>query len=108
MPIIDIQSKKEYEDNFDHSKLILYFTAKWCGPCKKIYPELEELLNGEKYHDIYVLKIDVELEELKEDISEDVEEMPTFHYLKDQTLISRSSGADMEEIEENFNKLNNA
>ena len=25
--------------------ILLFFTASWCGPCKKIYPELQQLSN---------------------------------------------------------------
>lgn len=39
-------------------QLVIEFTAKWCGPCKSLEPELEEL--AAKYTDAEFVKIDVD------------------------------------------------
>ena len=58
--------------------IVLYFTATWCGPCKMIWPVVQELSN--KYKDsILFVKIDVdEFEDLCTEC--DVNSMPTFQF----------------------------
>ena len=43
--------------------LILDFTAKWCGPCKKIAPLLEKLHREKGTENIYFLKVDIDEQE---------------------------------------------
>ena len=43
--------------------ILLFFTASWCGPCKKIYPELEELYKNLNKDLIKIYKLDVDDEE---------------------------------------------
>lgn len=64
----------------EFEKVILYFTASWCGPCKLISPVVEELANGEEYKDkILFVKIDVdEYETVSEQA--DIKCMPTFQF----------------------------
>ena len=81
---------------------LLYFTAKWCGPCQKIYPLLNELSDklseNEKYN-IKFFKIDIdENEEFSEKCN--IRSVPTFYIMNGKNLLSQCSGADIETISE--------
>ena len=56
--------------------LILFFTAKWCGPCKVIFPILEKKLEEQK--NFKVIKIETDkYEDLSSDY--DVSVLPSFY-----------------------------
>lgn len=45
----------------DHTKVVLiYFSADWCGPCKRLHPVIETVLDSGKYKNLQVCKIDVD------------------------------------------------
>ena len=76
----------------DFEKVVLYFTATWCGPCKKIAPVVEELANSEESRDSNLfVKIDVdEFEELMNEC--EVNCMPTFHFYKGGVKVDTLEG----------------
>lgn len=41
------------------SKLVVDFTASWCGPCKSMEPAIEEYATI--YEDVQFIKIDVDM-----------------------------------------------
>ena len=63
-----LNSIMNYEENNTEWKYlgdkpcIIDFYANWCGPCKMVAPILEELSN-EYSEDIYIYKVDTEVEE---------------------------------------------
>ena len=60
--------------------IVLYFTATWCGPCKMIWPKVQELSNVYKESILFV-KIDVdEFEDLSSFCN--VTSMPTFQFFR--------------------------
>ena len=70
---------------------VLYFTASWCGPCKKISPHVETLSN--EYPKVNFYKIDVdEFEDLTSEAS--VNCMPTFLVYKNNQKVGTMEGAD--------------
>jgi len=72
-------------------KIIVDFTASWCGPCQKIAPLFKEL--SVKYKDLLFIKVDVdEFEEVSEEM--EVTCMPTILFLKNKKVIYRLEGAD--------------
>lgn len=78
-------------------KLVLDFTAKWCGPCQKISPEYEKLSSLDEFKDILFYKVDVDKsEELCEKFK--IQCMPTFILLKDGEEVDRLTGANMEKL----------
>uniref|UniRef100_A0AAV1UFQ7 Thioredoxin domain-containing protein n=1 Tax=Peronospora matthiolae TaxID=2874970 RepID=A0AAV1UFQ7_9STRA len=86
-------------------RAVVYFTAKWCPPCKMIGPIFDEL--SAQYKDIDFAKLDVD--ELNETTSKaGVRSMPTFFYFKDgkfQQSLS-FSGADEDLLRTNVKQLN--
>ena len=73
--------------------IVLDFFAEWCGPCKKIAPEVEQLQL--KYdNQILVLKVDVDS---CDDISAyfNIKSMPTLFFIKDNKLLDSVIGANM-------------
>jgi thioredoxin 1 len=71
--------------------------AEWCGPCKKISPDISGL--EVKYNnEILVLKVDIDE---CDDISSafEIKSLPTILYFKHGKLIDKFIGANMEEIE---------
>ncbi len=81
-------------------KHMLYFTADWCNPCKKVRPIVEELKREEAISVIYVdVDDNIELCENYE-----IKSIPTFLILEDGIEVNRMTGA---KTKEEFQKLIN-
>jgi thioredoxin-like negative regulator of GroEL len=72
---------------------VLYFTADWCNPCKKVRPIVEEI-NKDSITKFLFIDIDTELS-LAQDY--EVRSIPTFILLEDGKEIKRVSGAQTQE-----------
>ena len=85
-------------------KTVFYFTADWCGPCKKVRPIVEEL-NRER-SDVFFQIIDVDLEkELVKNF--EIASVPTFILFKNQKQIDRITGAQTrEKLNDFINEIN--
>lgn len=81
---------------------VLYFTASWCGPCKKISPLFEEL--AEKNKNVHFFKIDVNENEKLATIY-NVSSMPTFIYMKSNSDFEITKGANPEALKNGVNNL---
>lgn len=78
MTVHEVNTHQEFLQilNSSRDKLIIVdFSATWCGPCKKIAPQYEEL--SSQYPDVIFLKVDVEENE-ETAIYANVSSMPTF------------------------------
>ena len=91
---------------------LLYFTAKWCGPCQKIAPLMDELSdklreNGD--YNITFYKLDIDKNEEFCDKCE-IRSVPTFYIMNGKDLLSSCNGADINQIGDmivtTFNKFN--
>ena len=69
---------------------ILYFTADWCNPCKKVRPIVEELNRESADIRFQTIDADSEIDLVK---SFEVRSIPTFILLENGKEIKRVSGA---------------
>ena len=75
-------------------KMILYFTADWCNPCKQTRPIVEELNREQIIAKFFMIDADIE-NEMVSDFS--VKSVPTFVLIKDNKEVSRTTGAKTKE-----------
>jgi thioredoxin 1 len=69
-------------------KHVFYFTADWCGPCKKVRPIVENMIQ-EGFH-IQVIDVDIEKELVK---NFEITSVPTFILFENEKQKDRISGA---------------
>ena len=69
---------------------ILYFTAEWCNPCKKVKPIVEELNRESADTRFQIIDADSEIDLVK---SFEVRSIPTFILIEDGKEFKRVSGA---------------
>ena len=69
-------------------KHVFYFTADWCGPCKKVRPIVEELIKDG--YSFQIIDVDIE-KELVEKF--EITSVPTFILFKNEKSVKRISGA---------------
>jgi thioredoxin 1 len=75
-------------------KHVLYFTADWCQPCKKVRPIVEEL--NREIADVAFQIIDVDMEnDLVKTFQ--ITSVPTFILFEDEKQINRITGAQTRE-----------
>jgi thioredoxin 1 len=72
---------------------ILYFTADWCNPCKKVKPIVEEL-NRDSSIKFQFIDVDQEIEMAKD---MNVRSIPTFIVIDDGLEVKRATGAQTKE-----------
>ncbi|KAL1495527.1 hypothetical protein AB1Y20_016891 [Prymnesium parvum] len=79
------------------SLTVVYFTAEWCGPCKRIAPVFAELARENPA--VAFVKVDVDEHP---DIAGDagVMAMPTFQFMKSNVVLQTIVGADDKKLAE--------
>jgi len=99
MPVVYVKTEEEFEEVKKTDKLLLVkFGASWCGPCKQIKPHLEKLSETE---DIVVVDIDVdEASESDWTWASEVENLPTFRFIKNGVQLEEYSGSKIEKIQD--------
>lgn len=103
---IQLKDIKAYDDLEDgKSKYILYYTATWCPPCRRIGPVYENL---SKIHpDIQFTKIDID--ELPEAAERNfIRSVPTFIFKHGNRVIHQFSGADETTLAAQIDRLKEA
>lgn len=70
-------------------KKVLYFTAIWCGPCKKTRPIIDEMIANNEAN-IEIVDADSQLDLVNK---YEIRSIPTFILLKDDIEILRTFGA---------------
>ena len=78
-------------------KHVFYFTADWCGPCKKVRPIVEELTKDG--YSFQIIDVDIEKELVKKF---EISSVPTFILFKNEKSFKRISGAQTKPQLEDF------
>ena len=66
-----------------------YFTADWCGPCKKVRPVVEQI-NQDSTIKFQLVDVDSEIDLVK---AFEIKSVPTFILIKDGEVVNRMTGA---------------
>lgn len=87
----------------ENSKVVIDFTASWCGPCQQIAPQYEAW--AKEYEGIVTLvKVDVdESEDLPQHYN--VNCMPTFIFLHNDEKVDELTGANRDELKKKIEAL---
>jgi len=75
-------------------KHVLYFTADWCQPCKKVRPIVEELNKDTANVIFQIIDVDMENDLVK---TFQITSVPTFILFEDEEQINRITGAQTRE-----------
>ena len=89
-----IKSRAKVKDALKAGRFtVIYFTAKWCGPCKVISPAFESLTQQYAPQGLTGLKVDVD--DADKDLLEhfQVEAMPTFVFIRGKEVVYTQQGA---------------
>jgi thiol-disulfide isomerase/thioredoxin len=105
--IDDLIELNEENDNIDeilsqNELSLLYFTATWCGPCRKIYPSLCKLNDRLKYIEIYKIDIDKN-EKLSEE--KNIKSIPYFEIYEGDKSCGDCSGSDIIKVASLIKKI---
>lgn len=81
----------------DDNLVLFYFSATWCGPCKKFTPVMEQI--SEKINNVNFYKIMIDNDE-NEEICEKfkIESVPTVFLVKNRTSLGNVSGANINKV----------
>ncbi|KAK2581869.1 hypothetical protein KPH14_002332 [Odynerus spinipes] len=91
----DSADLKERLSKAGSTLVVIDFYATWCGPCKKIGPQIEKL--AQELVDVIFLKIDVD--ECEDVVNEyQISSMPTFVFIKEGKVLDTFSGANYDHV----------
>jgi len=100
----EIKNFQELEDALKSSEtnvVVIDCYTKWCGPCKRLSPKLEELQSRytQEGKNVEIYKLDIEIEDLSMWVSmKEIQSIPTIFIVKDKKDKAKIEGADLEAI----------
>ena len=106
MSVVYINTEEEFDKLKESDKLLLVkFGASWCGPCKQIKPHLEKISESESEN---IIVVDIDVDEASESDwmwASEVENLPTFRFIKNGVQLEEYSGSKIEKIQDIVKKL---
>lgn len=102
-----IETEEKFKEKIidKKEKAIVYYYAKWCGPCKTMKHIVQELAS----ENINIYKVDVENKNMAKNIySAGIRAIPTYIYYNNGIEVSREYGiVSKNTLKEKYEKLNN-
>ena len=103
-----ITSVEERNELIKNNKLLVIdYYAKWCGPCKRIYPKLVELQEElGKENEVLIVKENIDDNLDLESLPQIIKCLPTFHFYVNGELDPNLTieGANVEDVKINIQK----
>jgi thioredoxin 1 len=99
MSVIHIKSYEDYlEQKEKPGYLVVKYSAEWCGPCKAIAKDYEDLATDYNAF-VRFLHVDVDHKDFddEEDL-QDIKGVPTFKIFKNSKKLDQFSGADVKKL----------
>ena len=102
--LIVLENEEQWDELYNSDKkLVLDFTATWCGPCKLLTPVIKLLC--EKFPNLTFVKIDVdEFDELV--TTRNISCMPTVQFVHNKETKNTVEGLDVDTIVNLVNQFN--
>lgn len=86
------QIKTILNDSSQTIHMIDFYTT-WCGPCKRIAPEIVRLANATEFQSVSFWKLDAENESLEEFVATcQIEAFPTFCFFRAGKVFQKTEG----------------
>ncbi|KAL7717647.1 Thioredoxin [Entamoeba marina] len=85
-----------------NDRVVVDFSATWCGPCKMIAPVFQQL--AADYSQIKCVKIDINESPMITQ-SHNIKSIPTFLFYRQGVQVSQFSGADKGRLQKEFSHL---
>ncbi len=107
MPILvinDVTSFNNLVSNSGNKLIVIDFSAKWCGPCKRIAPQFNTLAST--MNDVVFCKVDIDsAKDLASNFK--IKTVPTFVFIKNGATIQNATvqGANISQLFNNCKKL---
>lgn len=95
--------------NFTQGKVVIYFTASWCGPCQTIKPFWEQMV--QKYANLGLTFHKIDVDDSTFDSFRSMFEykgIPAFFFLKDSAQVEGWTGANANRLEKSIQNLINS
>ena len=89
--IIEIKSNEEYERYYQTGEVLVDFNAVWCGPCRMLAPNLEDLDRLQYFPNLKILSVDVDKVPMVAN-KYGINTIPTLFYFKDGRLLKSTLG----------------
>lgn len=88
-----VKTQKEFQEYWKKDKLVIDFTASWCGPCTIMKPMLDRLSKDEKYKDVAFIVCDIDGKEMMT-VSDmmNVRSVPTIFFVRNGVIQRTSIG----------------
>jgi thioredoxin 1 len=103
MPVLHIKNTNQF-NTLISKRVIIKYTATWCGPCRMIAPFFAECANDPHYSSILFAEIDVdELPDLVK--QQNITSVPTFHAWCSGIMVDQFVGPEKNKLKTLITKI---
>lgn len=93
-----LEKLEEFMEAINDSRLVVVdFYAQWCGPCKRIAPDIEKFAVE---YDGKAVFYKVDVDKAEKEVTVAIEAMPTFIFYRNGEQIAMFMGANVKKVKE--------